>query len=418
MTFTPAEIYGLAMSAFFGAFLGLFIFCGQIQKQVEAPFMNTFSPKKESASGRPSRLKRLPGPLSLFVVVLLASLAWAGTGPRSWYQDARWSMPELRLEGPVERVGAGVDGFHFPHFYSQNGNIYAVYINSYGGCDLETGLAFSTNGRDFFDTGKIIERDRDFDIHQAAFADLWRTEDGVWHVVYEAKSYGLGEHDGLPASLFPNGDWISIAYTTSTDLITWVKHGPILAGSGHMPGHIAQWWAGQVTRCADIGFNNVGTPTLFKEGQAWHLYFHGFDFDGRCRIYHASGPDLRRLTISPGPLIDVEQDPTALGGGTIGWRSRVWKRAGLYWMAYEVSTFNGGDFKGARWGIQIARAQHPEGPWFKQDKVLLINPDPGFGYDGPDWLRIQGQDWLYFRGPDGGTYRVRLHGLPPGADDV
>lgn len=364
---------------------------------------------------------RRAGAGAVILLILLAVTAWALPTPDSWYADTYYPQ-DVRLVGEPERVGAGICQFHFPHFWAEHGHFYAVYIKSAGLAPTgeivsEVGLAFSTDGRDFHDTGTLIERDRDFDIHRAAFADIWRTADGVWHVVYEARSYGLGPHDWLDSAFHADGDWTSIAYATSTDLLNWHKHGPILAGGGHFPDHVAQHWASHVVRCPGVGDINVGTPTLYREAGTWHLYFHGYSWDGRLRIYHASGPDLLCLTINPVPLIDVEQDPDVLGGGTCGSRSRIWKRGGLYYMAYEVSTI---DDAAAfpRWGITIARAQRPEGPWFKWDRILLENPEPGFGCDGPEWLRVNGQDWLYWRGAGNTTWRQRLVGLPPGEDNI
>ena len=150
---------------------------------------------------------------------------------------------------------------------------------------------------------------------------------------------------------------------------------------------------------------NIGTPTLFKEGSVWYLYYHGFDWTD-CQNGVATGTDILNLTkYAYNPTI-----PTVNGtfeSGTVGRRSSIWKSdvTGLYYMAYECSTEQ--PYPTAQWSTCIARSQNKI-DWQKYSSNPVIPISSGFGNDGPELIVINDITYLYVRAASGGMDRYRL----------
>jgi hypothetical protein len=276
-------------------------------------------------------------------------------------------------------------GLHFLSEVRQTDGTYFVYFIRNEGAirmgdtdfPLQTvGLATTVDWKKFKDRGSVLPRGGPGSLDQriASFADVWK-EGATYHMVYEAAGI---------SSAYP-GD---VAYATSPDGIRWSKHGIILKHSG-------RWEAA-----------NNGTPSLFREGSTWYLFFHGFD--GRdVRVFGASGPDLTRLKRMNGgrPLVDTSA--AGWDAGTVGKRSII-KQGGYYWMVYEGSTDQ--PFDRARWSSGLARSRDLLS-WEKWNGTggPILPVASGFGFDGPEWVDTPDRKLsLLFRQPGNTTGRATL----------
>jgi predicted GH43/DUF377 family glycosyl hydrolase len=228
--------------------------------------------------------------------------------------------------------------------------------------------------------GKVLKRDQSYDQLQASFPSVqYDQESQTWCMLYEAKS--------------AQNDVNSVCLATSADGRHWDKQGPVIS-----PG-----------QAGDMSKVDVGTPTFFKEGDLWHVYFHGLASDGRVRIGYASGTDLKHLNVRQNPLLDV--DASGAQSGTVGDRSNVVKLGDWYYMAYECCTA-AKDFGQAHWGTALARSRRPDGGWEKlAGGTIVANPKTGFGMDGPELSQQNGRLYLYYRLPGNGTARQEIYGL-------
>ena len=82
--------------------------------------------------------------------------------------------------------------------------------------------------------------------------------------------------------------------------------------------------------------HEIGTPSLFKEGNTWYLFYHGYDLDD-CQIGVATGEDLLNLTHYSTTAPRVPTSASDWDCGTAGKRSIV-KEGRYYYMVYEGST--------------------------------------------------------------------------------
>lgn len=292
-----------------------------------------------------------------------------------------FSAPGIYTE-EAEQVGGNIYQFHNAHFVEKDGTIYAYFIDHSDGSLNDVGLATSKDGVNFTYQGKVLTKGEDgFDANKASFPCVqYDGETGQWYMLYEATS--------------ATGDVDTVSLATSTDGYNWEKQGPVIS-----PGD-AGWISGV----------DVGTPTMFKEDGTWHVYFHTFAEDARVRIGYASGPSLDQLTVKNGPLLDV--DASGNETVTVGARSRVFKSGDYYYMAYEVSAGDNYDFGTHQWGVNLARAESPGGPWEKKDGTLLVSSaQPGWGPDGPEILQTDEGTYLYYRTEGNTTERTRLVGV-------
>ena len=258
--------------------------------------------------------------------------------------------------------------FHFPDIVYVDGQYMAYYItyktdSGKGG----VGLAISKDGKEWKDEGCVIQPDEDWDVNGAYFAGVWVDTDGTFYCAYECKGGGDTEYGTLE----------NVALASSSDGYNWDKEGVIIYADHE------SWWQKA----------NVGTPDLYKEGDTWYVFFHGFDFTD-CRLGVAYGEDLHDLTIVQEPIIDTEDD--TLWSGTIGRRDVIYCD-GYYYMVYEISTDQAeGGYNGAQWTHMFARSRDLI-EWEITDGPLLTQKSTGMGYDGPCWMVVGKRLYVYMR---------------------
>ncbi|NUN12158.1 MAG: hypothetical protein HUU55_00825 [Myxococcales bacterium] len=215
-----------------------------------------------------------------------------------------------------------------------------------------------------------------FDDRLASFPGVWK-EGNTWYLVYE----GAGLSSSWP------GD---IGLATSTDGVTWIKSAanPILK-------HQTTGWEKV----------NIGTPSLWKKGSTWYLFYHGFDGKD-VQIGVATGTDLKTLVRHPQNPIIKTGVAGSWDSGTVGWRSII-AEGNDYYMVFEGSTDPPYDV--AKWSSGIARSTDLLN-WTKWSKnPVLVPTTQGFGQDGPSWLKTPDQKiHVYFRKPGNQTHRATL----------
>lgn len=269
-------------------------------------------------------------------------------------------------------------GMHFVSTQWVNGTLYAYYIAP----GFEIGLATSRDGVRFQNRGTVIRKGpSEWDSNMASFPGI-RYDGSRWYCVYE----GSGKPGKWP------GD---IGLATSADGLRWTKlSSPILRHEGG--------WERQ----------NIGTPSLWKEGATWYLFYHGFGkrsgSPDDCQVGLAFGSDLQRLNRFRGnPVL-----PTSSAGfdsGTVGRRSVI-REGAYYYMVYEASTEQ--PYDRARWTSGLARSRDLL-TWEKFPRNIIPQTQRGFGFDGPEFVRLpNGTLALYFRDPGGATKRALLSWNP------
>lgn len=278
------------------------------------------------------------------------------------------------VETPKDKNIGKAFGMHFPDMVYVDGEYRAYYIcyatkTGKGG----VGLATSKDGLHFVDKGCVIQPDQDYDANGAYFAGVWLDTDGTYYLAYECK----GTEDSKYGTLE------NVAYATSVDGIHWEKQGVLLYKKSSISWQRA----------------NVGTPDLYKVGDTWYVFFHGFDFQ-TCQIGVAHGKDLKKLTMERKPIIPTE--PKTLHSGTTGRRDIIYI-GGYYYMVYEISTEQkNGNFNGSYWTHSFARSTdllH----WETIAAPLMTQttkdgePAPGFGMDGPCWCIADNRLFVYYR---------------------
>lgn len=206
-----------------------------------------------------------------------------------------------------------------------------------------------------------------WDDRMASFASVWR-DGGKYYLVYE----GAAESSEWP------GD-IGLATSQDGRQFTKSQTNPILR-------HNVTGWERV----------NIGTPSLFKEDGTWYLFYHAWD-GVDCRLGVATGTSLTNLSkYASNPILSTS--PSGWDSGTIGRRSRIFKEGGWYYMAYEGSTDR--PFDAARWSTGLARSIDLLS-WEKCGQNPIVPQTvAGFGYDGPELVRITGDLYLYVRVSD------------------
>jgi hypothetical protein len=297
------------------------------------------------------------------------------------FRGDRFAVDGLAASEP-EQVGGDIFQFHNPKFVEKDGVIHAYFIDHSGEDQFNVGLATSTDGKSWEYQGQVLTRGDGFDSEIASFpAVAYDQGSDTWYMLYQGQDAN-------------NEDTICLA--TSADGRQWDKQGPVVR-----PGDAG--WVSSV---------DVGTPTLHKEGDTWHVYFHALAEDGRARIGHASGQDLANLSVDEGAVLDVDSEGAE--SQTVGNRSSIFERDGWYYMVYETSDNGTYSKSSAVWGLNLARAQSLDGPWQKLDGPLLQNSDTGFGHDGPEVLEQDGELYVYYRGQENTTWRVKLENFGEG----
>lgn len=223
----------------------------------------------------------------------------------------------------------------------------------------------------------------------ASFPDVWK-DGSTYYLVYECA--------GGPGGSYING----ICLATSTDGTTFTKSpsNPILVGRNANGS-----WEGPA----------VGTPSLYKVGSTWYLYYHS---ETRTSPWHvqigvASGSSLTSLTQASATQPRIPNGgPGSWDAGTVGFRSRIIPENGKYYMAYEGSTeaIDPADhFKYSVFSTGLAYTTDLLGTWNKCPANPIIDrttPDPnneteGFGNDNPELVfdNSAGKTYLFVRRP-------------------
>ena len=265
------------------------------------------------------------------------------------------------------------------HFLSDvkqsDGRYFVYYIRNKD--RMGTGLAYTRDWKSFTDAGTVLcpGAAGAWDARMSAFADVWK-DGAAYHLVYEGASY---------SSAYP-GD---VGYATSRDGVLWTKQGIILKHSGG--------WESA----------NNGTPSLFKVGTVWYLFYHGFDGTD-CRVFAASGTSLKSLKRLNGGRPVVNTSASGWDSGTVGKRSVI-QEGDFYWMVYEGSTDQ--PYPSAKWSSGLARSRDLVNweKWRGTGGPVLPQTSTGMGFDGPEWVRTpDGKLNIFFRKPDNVTGRATL----------
>lgn len=270
-------------------------------------------------------------------------------------------------------------GMHFLSTVWVNGQLWAYYIADDRGRP-GIGLARSRDGIRFDNAGLVLGvGNTPQNNRMRSFPGVWYDGPGRWYLVFEMSGTGNPGSVGL---------------ATSTDGVNWVTDPQAILVSRD------QWER-----------NNVGTPSLWKEGHTWYLFYHGFGRSGNggpddCQVGVAYGSDLRNLKRHSGNPI-IRTSSNGPDSGTIGRRSIV-REGAYYYMFAEISTNQ--PYERARWSSGLWRATNLLGPWERchRNPILPVTAG-GFGYDGPEFIRTpDGKFHVYFRAPDGPTRRATL----------
>ena len=192
------------------------------------------------------------------ILLILAPAAWGQTLAELWEGRAKWELA-------AEKVGTEFT-FHCLSVLPSDGGLLGYYIVNYTAPDgrhrMGVGRARSDDGMKWTDEGRLLSVGAAgaWDDRAATFPGIWKDGD-TWYLVYEGAADDLG---------FSPGD---IGLATSADGKNFTKH----------PGN-------PILRHEKTGWErvNIGTPSLYKEGDTWYLFYHGFD--GKvCRVGVASG---------------------------------------------------------------------------------------------------------------------------------
>lgn len=278
------------------------------------------------------------------------------------------------------------------HFLSTcwvGSELWAYYIEGPNACGI--GLAKSLDGINFSRVKQVIGPGNTvWDNKMRSFPGVWK-DGSIWYLVFETSGNSN-----------PGDIWLA----TSTDGINWNIH----------PSAILSLLPGRRQRPYTWERNNIGTPSLYKEGGTWYLFYHGYGVgtgeSDDCQIGVAYGTDLYHLKrYKYNPIIRTSN--SGYDAGTVGKRSVI-KDGEWYYMVYEVSTDavpipGEGPFNGSQWSSSVARAKGLFGPWEKLGKPVLPVTGSGMGYDGPGWIRTpDGKIHIYFRTPGNITRRATL----------
>ncbi len=219
-----------------------------------------------------------------------------------------------------------IDGVHvhMPTVTQDDGGtwhlFYACYQNDVGNriCHATSpdGLAWTPEGM-ALDLGAPGE----FDSGSLRMPDVWRSEDGAWHLLYNGT--------------VPDQHYGPTGYATSPDGWTWTKHGAISADEDLLQGgsvvaspyRLEQWynvddrfehaWADPADPTvwtatgtvltkgwADWTTQYIQAPTAWLDGPTYHFWFNAFgpgtDGSWHERIGHA------RTVPVPGPWMDLD----------------------------------------------------------------------------------------------------------------
>jgi len=327
---------------------------------------------------------RLRQTIGLCLFFQLVALGLSPTDAAEPTLDDLWAGT-AKFEVQTESFGADF-GMHFLSVLYVQESISVFHIISDNG-QPAIGLATTTDGVVFKNLGKILTHsDKGWDSRFASFPSVVKVGD-KWYMVFE----GAGDSPG------------DIGLATSDDGISFSKHPtPILIHAQRQPKDpkLSLGWER----------NNIGTPSIYYEDKQFYVFYHGYGVvagggPDDCQVGIATGADLLKLKrVGNGPILRTTK--SNWDSGTIGKRS-VMKQGNLYYMIFEGSTDQ--PYDKAKWSSGLARSKAYTGPWerFEKNPVLPIT-NGGFGYDGPEFVRIGETLYVYFRSPKSTTSRAAL----------
>ena len=169
---------------------------------------------------------------------------------------------------------------------------------------------------------------------------------------------------------------------------------------------------------------------LFVDDGTPYLYFNRVGIKGEGKnmygiVYVVElSPDLLQLVSEPVEVVRSSQpweaaDPQYNSNANEG--AFVFREGDTYYL-----TYSSGHYKSPRYGIGVATAPHPLGPWTKLDSNPLLSTDAGRGISGPGHCSIvttpAGQRYLVYHvhadpeqpGPDRTVRIEQLHVSPQG----
>lgn len=264
-----------------------------------------------------------------------------------------------------EQVGPLVPGMHYLSMFWDGNHYKAYYITGVEG-KYWTGLAKSADGLNFEPAGVVLKTGSpgSWDDRMASFTGVLK-EKGTYYLVYE----GAGTAPAWP------GD---IGLATSRDGVNFEKEGLVLKHD-----------------TAENSFEkaNIGTPSLFKDGDTWYLFYHGFD-GKTCQISVATGGDLKNLKKVGYPVIPTVANTWR--SGTTGKRSRPIKEGEYWYITFEASTDQ--PYDKANWCTGIGRSKDLIN-WEVYPDPVIPQTQGEFGDDGPEMINIKGDIYIYFRTP-------------------
>lgn len=310
--------------------------------------------------------------LILIVALLfgISSASFATNSPYTASVSTMFNSNEAfaKLDKTNNNMGASFD-MHYISTVTISGTIWAYYIKLTPAGKMGIGLAKSTNGTSWTDNGLVLDvgSSGQWDDNMASFPGIWY-DSGTFYLVYE----GTG-----------NGSAGDIGLATSTNGTSFTRQGRILT-------HNTSGWESA----------NIGTPSLYKVGSTWYLFYHGYDWTD-CRVGVATGTSLTSLSRNgANPIINTSS--SGWDSGTVGKRDIIYEN-GYYYMVYEGST--DAPFGSAKWSSGLARSSNLIS-WSKYSQnPVLPQTQNYYGNDGPAFITVSGVPYIYYRGvvPGGGT---------------
>lgn len=329
----------------------------------------------------PVRFKRIL--LFLLIAVMMFSINSVSFATNSNYTASISTMFNsneafAKLDKSNPEIGASFD-MHFISTVTISGTIWAYYIKTNSSGKMGIGLAKSTNGINFTDHGLVLDvgSPGSWDDNMASFPGIWY-EGGTFYLTYEGQGSGSAGDIGL---------------ATSTNGVNFTRQGRILT-------HQTSGWEAV----------NIGTPSIYKVGSSWYLFYHGYDGTD-CRLGVATGSSLTSLSRNgANPILNTSG--SGWDSGTIGKRDIIYEN-GYYYMVYEGSTDQ--PYGSAKWSSGLARSTNLIN-WTKYSQnPILPQTQNYYGNDGPAFLTVSGVPYIYYRGvvPGGGasdnhTRRARI----------
>jgi len=184
-----------------------------------------------------------------------------------------------------------------------------------------------------------------FDDYTTWTGSVVRDEQGTWLMFYTGNSHAEG------------GRRQRIGCATSSDLVTWTKHGPLLESD-------PRWYEQMVDNRWD-GAEHWRDPWVFRDptGEGWHMLItaraNTGEYDDRGVVGHATSTDLRTWVVQP-PL---SQPGAGFAQLEVIQTERVGERTLLLFSCLPNEYAAGRKATAARAGTWRVWADSPTGPY-------------------------------------------------------